>query len=68
LSAKTHQRLEVACQHKISEIMKTPEIQKQFRDRGMDLVSTTAPEFTAFLTEEIAKWGRVVKESNIKAE
>lgn len=52
----------------IADIMKTPEMQKQFRDRGMDPVSTSAGEFHTFLAEEISKWGRVVKEANIKPE
>lgn len=51
----------------IASIMKMPEVQKALRDRGMDPVSSTAPEFKKFLEAEIDKWGRVVKAANIKA-
>ena len=52
----------------ISDILKTPEMQKQLRDQGMEPVSTTASEFRAFLVGELDKWGRVVREAGIKAE
>ena len=31
-------------------------------------VGGTAPQFSAYVKTEIAKWGKVVREGNIKAE
>jgi tripartite-type tricarboxylate transporter receptor subunit TctC len=52
----------------LAAILKTPEMQKQFHDRGMDPAPTTAAEFRTFMREELDKWGRVVREAGIKAE
>ena len=34
----------------------------------LDTVSSTPAEFAAFIRREIAKWGKVAKEANIKVE
>ena len=59
----------VARMHKeISEILGTPEMQKQFTAEGADVVRMSPTEFAAYIASEIAKWGRVVKEAGIKPE
>jgi tripartite-type tricarboxylate transporter receptor subunit TctC len=59
----------VARMHKeISEILGTPEMQKQFTAEGADVVRMSPTEFAAYLASELAKWGRVVKEAGIKAQ
>ena len=35
---------------------------------GADIVKYTPAEFASFMERELEKWGRVVKEANIKAE
>jgi len=51
----------------IAAIMKTEDMQKALRERGLDPVSTSASEFRSFLETDIEKWSRVVREANIKA-
>jgi len=52
----------------ITEIQNSPEMRKQFANDGADIVQKSSAEFAAFIQSELAKWGRVVKESGIKPE
>jgi tripartite-type tricarboxylate transporter receptor subunit TctC len=52
----------------IAAIQDSPEIQKQFASEGAEALRMSPAEFGAFVATETAKWERVVKEGNIKAE
>jgi tripartite-type tricarboxylate transporter receptor subunit TctC len=52
----------------IAAIQDKPEIQKQMVDRGAEIDKMTIAEFRAFIGKEIEKWGRVVKQADIKAQ
>ena len=41
---------------------------KYFASYGREPVASTPAEFAAFIRTEHAKWGRVIGDSNIKAE
>ncbi|HVJ11498.1 MAG TPA: tripartite tricarboxylate transporter substrate-binding protein, partial [Burkholderiales bacterium] len=43
-----------------------PEVKERFAAAGLDTVSSTPAEFAAFIRGEIAKWGRVAREANIR--
>ena len=43
-----------------------PELQKKLADQGIVAVGSTPDEFRAFVTDEIARWARVIKDANIK--
>jgi tripartite-type tricarboxylate transporter receptor subunit TctC len=59
----------VARLHKeIAAIQDSPELQKQFANDGAEIVRQSSAEFGAHIVSELAKWGRVVKESGIKPE
>jgi tripartite-type tricarboxylate transporter receptor subunit TctC len=59
----------VALLHKeITALQEKPEIQKQMADRGVDVMKMSVTEFGTFMENEMTKWGRVVKDSGIKAE
>jgi tripartite-type tricarboxylate transporter receptor subunit TctC len=45
-----------------------PDVRKQFLDFGADIVASTPAEFGRFFRAELAKWAKVVRESNIRAE
>ena len=62
-------RLVIARLHKeISEILDTPEMQKQFIAEGADIIRMSPSEFAAYIASEIAKWDKVVKGAGIKPE
>jgi tripartite-type tricarboxylate transporter receptor subunit TctC len=42
------------------------DVKEKFAAAGLDTVSSTPAEFAAFIRSEIAKWGRVAKDANIK--
>jgi tripartite-type tricarboxylate transporter receptor subunit TctC len=52
----------------ISALQDQPEVQKQFANEGADIVKMTPDAFGDFMRNELAKWGRVIKTANIKAE
>ena len=52
----------------IAAALASPEVQKQFESEGAEVVQMDPDEFGKFLAAEMAKWERVVKEANIKAE
>jgi tripartite-type tricarboxylate transporter receptor subunit TctC len=48
--------------------LQSPEVQGQFAREGAATVEMSPAQFAAFIDEEIAKWGRVVKEGHITAQ
>jgi tripartite-type tricarboxylate transporter receptor subunit TctC len=46
----------------------SPETQKRLESEGADIVRMSPAEFGAFMVSEMDKWGKVVKESGIKAQ
>ena len=66
--AGTPQAILDRLQKELSEIVNSPEMQKIFQDQGAEVDYLAPAEFNKFVAAEIAKWGRVVKEANIKVE
>ena len=52
----------------LSAVQDSAAIQQAFAREGADIVKKTTAEFGAFIETELAKWQRVVREANIKAE
>src|SRR3954454_3125329 len=52
----------------IQEVLRSPELKAAFDREGAAAVTMTSAEFTRYIENEIVKWGRVVKEGNIKAQ
>ena len=51
----------------INAILTSDEVKKMFDDQGAVPVPMSVPEFVKFYDDELAKWGKVVKAANIKA-
>jgi tripartite-type tricarboxylate transporter receptor subunit TctC len=66
--AGTPQPIVARLHTEIAAILDTPEVQKQFAAEGAEVVRMTPAQFGSFMEAELVKWGRVVKESGIKAE
>ena len=47
---------------------KSPEITAKMEQLGLEIICNTPEQFTQQIKVEIAKWGRVIKEANIKAQ
>jgi tripartite-type tricarboxylate transporter receptor subunit TctC len=44
------------------------ETRERFVDQGVDIRTTTPEQFAGFLKEELTRWGKVIREANIRAE
>ena len=47
---------------------KAPEITAKMEQLGLEIICNTPEQFTQQIKVEIAKWGRVIKEANIRAQ
>jgi tripartite-type tricarboxylate transporter receptor subunit TctC len=51
-----------------SDTLSAPDMKKTLEDQGQDLALQGPADFTRFIAAESAKWGKVIKQGNIKAE
>jgi tripartite-type tricarboxylate transporter receptor subunit TctC len=49
-------------------ILKQPDVQQRFQGEGGDIIANSPDEFGKFIRNEIAKWGKAVKESGAKVD
>jgi tripartite-type tricarboxylate transporter receptor subunit TctC len=52
----------------IKAIVALPDIKERFAVLGLDPITNTPEEFAAQIRKEIAKWGKVIRDANIKME
>ncbi|MES3000016.1 MAG: tripartite tricarboxylate transporter substrate binding protein [Pseudomonadota bacterium] len=52
----------------VRKLMNDPETKKALFDAGVEPNPSTPEEMSAYLSEELVRWGKVVKEANIKLE
>ena len=52
----------------IVKIMALPELKERLATLGFDSLATSPEEFGARIRTDAEKWGRVIREANIKAE
>lgn len=52
----------------VNQALATPEVRAALTKLGSDPKSGTPHEFAAFIAEEVQRWGKVVREANIKVE
>ncbi|MGE4240679.1 Bug family tripartite tricarboxylate transporter substrate binding protein [Ramlibacter sp.] len=55
-------------QRDIARVIQMPEISRKLVADGLEPVGSTAEEFRKFLVADKAKWGRVIKQANVRAE
>ena len=54
--------------HEIQTIGKRQAIRERLIQMGIDPVANSPAQFDQFLREEVAKWGKVIKQSGVKIE
>ena len=52
----------------LNKALADPQVKERIAANGLDVATSTPAEFAAFIRSEIAKWGRVAKEANIKVD
>ena len=53
---------------KLREALRAPEMAQRFKEMGLDNLATAPEQFAAHLKSEAEKWGKVIKERNIRVE
>ena len=52
----------------VMNILKMPDIRQRLDELGLDVVGNSPDQFAEQIKVEVAKWGKVIKEANIKPE
>ena len=52
----------------IVKILTSPEVRERFGKSGIDVVAGTPEQFGTFLNAEVARWAKVIREADIKAD
>lgn len=68
LPAGTSRELVARVHADVSRVLQMGDMRQRLVDMGADVVNSSPQEFAAFLAAESAKWARVIKEANIRAE
>ena len=50
------------------KVLAMPEVRERLAGLGLEVVGSTPEQFDAFVRNEIAKWAKVIKDNNIKAD
>lgn len=66
--AGTPQEIVTRLNTEMVKIMRSPEVTDRFNKAGVDVVASSAEYFSDFLKSEVARWGKVVQDANIKAD
>ena len=52
----------------VQKIMRSPDVQKRLESEGARFIPTTPAQFASFQRDELAKWAKIIKDADIKAE
>ena len=52
----------------VVKILGSPDLKARLGPQGIELVTNSPAEFTRFIREDNAKWGKIIKEAGIKAD
>jgi tripartite-type tricarboxylate transporter receptor subunit TctC len=52
----------------IARVLKTPDVKERFLNTGSDVVAGSPAELAAYIKSDIAKWGKLIKDANIRVE
>lgn len=52
----------------VTTALAVPAVKEQFAKEATDIIQMTSAEFARFIQDETEKWGKVIREANIKAE
>lgn len=64
--AKTPRPIVMTLNKEIRAAMATPDLTERFIALGLEPVTSSPEEFSAFVKSEIAKWAKVVKASGLR--
>ena len=50
------------------EVSRLPEVKEKFLSAGVESVGTTSERFSAIVKAEMTKWGKLIRETGIRAD
>jgi tripartite-type tricarboxylate transporter receptor subunit TctC len=51
---------------RINEAIASPEVRERFEQLNIETRATTPEEFGAYVRDQMERWGKIVKDANIK--
>jgi tripartite-type tricarboxylate transporter receptor subunit TctC len=66
--AKTPPAVVAKLSLEIARVLRLPDVRERLLSQGIEPVSSTPEEFSAYIRSEMTKWAKVVKASGAKAE
>lgn len=66
--ARTPPAVVLHIQRTIVRILQAPDLKARILNQGVDIVASGPAEFEKFIIAEVAKWSRVVKAANVRAD
>ena len=66
--AKTPRAIIDKIHAEVVKILNTPDVREKLIAAGSDPVGSTPAEFLAYVKAELARWGKVIRENNIRAD
>jgi tripartite-type tricarboxylate transporter receptor subunit TctC len=66
--AATPKEIVALLHRELVKAIAAPDVQQRFAELGFDAAGTTPEQFAAQIKDEIAKWGKVIREANIKVQ
>jgi tripartite-type tricarboxylate transporter receptor subunit TctC len=66
--AKTPKPIIDRLQKEIAAVLMLPEVRERYQKNGFEVVGNTPAEFAEQIKADYARWGKVVKEANIRAD
>ena len=66
--ARTPQPIVDQLNAEVVKVTRLPEVRAQFAAQGADPVGSSAAEFGRYIRTEVAKWAKVAKAANLRAE
>ena len=55
-------------QTEVARILKLPDVKERMSVLGFEPIGSTADYFAKYISDEMAKYGKIIKDSNIKTE
>jgi tripartite-type tricarboxylate transporter receptor subunit TctC len=68
MPAKVPQDIVMRVHGEVVKILNSPELKARLGPQGIELVTNSPAEFSRFIREDNAKWGKIIKEAGIKGD
>ena len=68
MPAKVSQDIVMRVHGEVVKILTSPELKARLGPQGIELVTNSPAEFSRFIREDNAKWGKIIKEAGIKGD